>query len=172
MSVGETNSWKCALCGYIHEGPEPPAECPICGASADQFEPIPEAAKDDENVKPIASGEYLRDWARPDDDFELEFARIQDLAKHGRSEVTPMRTQKSFPAWDTLLFKGAQLFRMPLNEDEPVATKTIIGKTAKQPLELEIPFYVSHMSFGALSREAKIALAKGSNLVGSAICSG
>ena len=61
---------------------------------------------------------------------------------------------------------------MPLNEDVPVNTKTIIGKTAKNPLKIEMPFYVSHMSFGALSREAKITLAKGCSAVGTAMCSG
>jgi len=51
-------------------------------------------------------------------------------------------------------------------------TKTIIGSIAKHPIELEMPFYVSHMSFGALSREAKIALAKGTSIVGTTMCSG
>ena len=61
---------------------------------------------------------------------------------------------------------------MPLDEHAPVKTRTVIGKNAKKPLILENPVYVSHMSFGALSREAKIALAKGSALAGSAMCSG
>ena len=34
------NKWKCRVCGYIHEGPEPPEECPVCGASKDMFDPI------------------------------------------------------------------------------------------------------------------------------------
>ena len=25
--------------GYIHEGPEPPEECPVCGAPKDLFDP-------------------------------------------------------------------------------------------------------------------------------------
>jgi len=99
-------------------------------------------------------------------------ANIQKLAKTGKSENSAMSTLREFPTLDSLVFKGAQLHKMPLNEDVKVNTKTIIGKTAKQPMELEIPFYVSHMSFGALSREAKIALAKGTSKVGSAMCSG
>jgi glutamate synthase domain-containing protein 2 len=99
-------------------------------------------------------------------------ANIQKLADDGKSENSSMSTLRPFPFFETLVFKGAQLHKMPLNGNVPVNTKTIIGKTAKQPLELEIPFYVSHMSFGALSREAKIALAKGSSLVGTAMCSG
>ena len=83
-----------------------------------------------------------------------------------------MGTRKIFPDWDSIVFKGAQLARMPLNEDEDVTTKTVIGKTADHPLEIEIPFYVSHMSFGALAREAKIAMARGSRLVGTMMCSG
>lgn len=67
---------------------------------------------------------------------------------------------------------GAQLDPMPLDEYAPVDTTTVIGKRAKKPLVLENPVYISHMSFGALSREAKISLAKGSAAVGSAMCSG
>jgi len=99
-------------------------------------------------------------------------ASIQKLARSGKSENSAMNTLRPFPGFDTLIFKGAQLHKMPLNEDVVVNTKTIIGKTAKQPLELAIPFYVSHMSFGALSREAKITLARGTSLVGTAMCSG
>jgi len=99
-------------------------------------------------------------------------AGIQRLAATGKSEDSAMATLRSFPGFETLVFKGAQLHKMPLNEDVPVNTRTIIGHEARKPLELEIPFYVSHMSFGALSREAKIALAKGSSLVGAAMCSG
>lgn len=29
--------YVCSVCGYVHEGPEPPAECPVCHASADKF---------------------------------------------------------------------------------------------------------------------------------------
>jgi nitrite reductase (NADH) large subunit len=34
-----TKAWVCSVCGYVHYGPEPPAECPVCGADASQFEP-------------------------------------------------------------------------------------------------------------------------------------
>ncbi len=30
--------WRCAICGYVHEGPEPPQSCPECGADAESFE--------------------------------------------------------------------------------------------------------------------------------------
>ena len=53
-----------------------------------------------------------------------------------------------------------------------VGTELIIGPNAKKPLRLETPIFVSDMSFGALSEEAKIALAKGAELSGTFICSG
>jgi methylamine---glutamate N-methyltransferase subunit C len=99
-------------------------------------------------------------------------ATVQKLAESGKSENSAMSTLKKFPGLDTIVFKGAQLHKMPLNEDVEVNTKTVIGKTARQPLELSMPFYVSHMSFGALSKEAKVALAAGSAQVGTAMCSG
>ena len=83
-----------------------------------------------------------------------------------------MRTQQPFPSWESVLFRGAQLARLPRNEDEPVNTRTVLGRSAAKPLAIAMPFYVSHMSFGALSREAKIALARGSRMAGTLICSG
>ncbi|MDF1617514.1 glutamate synthase-related protein [Petrocella sp. FN5] len=107
-----------------------------------------------------------------DEKYDNKYTTIQKLAKTGKSENSAMRTLETFPDFKTILFKGSQLHRMPLNGDIPVNLKTVIGKTAKKPITLNLPFYVSHMSFGALSREAKIALASGSAIVGTAMCSG
>ena len=32
--------WRCLICGYIHEGTEPPETCPDCGVGPEQFEEI------------------------------------------------------------------------------------------------------------------------------------
>jgi glutamate synthase domain-containing protein 2 len=66
----------------------------------------------------------------------------------------------------------AQMATKPLMEDVAVGTRLIIGPEAKKPLQLDIPLFVSDMSFGSLSEEAKIALAKGAELAGTGICSG
>lgn len=29
--------WRCTVCGYIHEGDEPPKKCPVCGADRSKF---------------------------------------------------------------------------------------------------------------------------------------
>ncbi len=34
--------WKCMVCGYIHQGDESPETCPLCKATKDKFEEIPE----------------------------------------------------------------------------------------------------------------------------------
>jgi glutamate synthase domain-containing protein 2 len=65
-----------------------------------------------------------------------------------------------------------QLHKLPLLDDESVGTELVIGPGAKKPLRLDIPLFVSDMSFGALSEEAKIALSKGAELAGTGICSG
>ncbi|WP_203337029.1 glutamate synthase-related protein [Nocardioides limicola] len=78
----------------------------------------------------------------------------------------------SLPRWDDLQFVTAQLATAPLLDDEPVATDVVIGPAAARPLRLQIPLFVSDMSFGALSAEAKTALATGAELAGTGICSG
>lgn len=76
------------------------------------------------------------------------------------------------PRWDDIQFVTAQFATKPLMDDAAVGTELIIGPRAKRPLQLDIPLFVSDMSFGALSEEAKVSLAKGANLAGTGICSG
>jgi glutamate synthase domain-containing protein 2/rubredoxin len=109
---------------------------------------------------------------RLSDDLEDHMADIHEMAETGHPVIEPMRTRKPTPSWDDILIKGAQLAKLPLNKEVPVNTKTIVGPRAKTPMVIETPVYVTHMSFGALSREAKIALAKGSAAAKTAMCSG
>lgn len=76
------------------------------------------------------------------------------------------------PHWDDIQVMVAQMATKPLFEDAIVNTELVIGPKAKKPLILKIPLFVSDMSFGALSEEAKLALAKGAELAGTGICSG
>ncbi len=70
-------------------------------------------------------------------------------------------------SFDDLVFLPGQLAKKPVDYyQEKISSKTIVGKLSKKPLELEIPVIMGAMSFGALSKEAKIALAKASTLAG------
>lgn len=97
---------------------------------------------------------------------------IHEMAVNGRSISAAMGTRLPMPGWDDILLLGAQLNPPPLDDGEYVETTTVIGKNAKRPMILKGPVYVSHMSFGALSQEIKTALAKGSAMAGTAMCSG
>ena len=104
---------------------------------------------------------------------------IRELADNGldrfghHGPVSAMGVPRGdLPTWDDLQFVTAQLARVPQLDDVPVDTKLVIGPEATKPLHLEIPLFVSDMSFGALSFEAKVALAKGAELAGTGICSG
>ncbi len=39
LKSSSTQSWLCSVCGYVHRGPAPPDECPVCGAPKAYFEP-------------------------------------------------------------------------------------------------------------------------------------
>ena len=110
---------------------------------------------------------------------EPTVAFIHNLAKDGLSKMGhhgPMTSmgvpRHLLPHWDDIQVMVAQMARKPLMEDQAVATELTIGPKAKKPLRLKIPLFVSDMSFGALSEEAKTALAKGAELAGTGICSG
>ena len=83
-----------------------------------------------------------------------------------------METLIPVPDFTNILFLGAQLATKPLEERDEVSLRTVIGKNAKQPMIIEAPMYISHMSFGALSGRAKVALSKGSAMAETAMCSG
>ncbi len=78
------------------------------------------------------------------------------------------------PHWDELIFLPGTLTRFVIEGyREKCETKTVLGsRFAKKPIELDIPVYITGMSFGALSLEAKMALAKGASMAGTATCSG
>jgi glutamate synthase domain-containing protein 2/CDGSH-type Zn-finger protein len=110
---------------------------------------------------------------------EPTVALIHQLAEEGLAKLGhhgPMTAmgvpRHALPHWDDLQIMVAQMATKPLMDDHPVGTELVIGPEAKQPLTLSMPLFVSDMSFGALSEEAKIALAKGAELAGTGICSG
>lgn len=70
-------------------------------------------------------------------------------------------------SFDDLMFVPAQLSRTPVDYfREKIATDTVLGKMSKKPLNLSIPILFAGMSFGALSKEAKVAIAKASAQLG------
>lgn len=90
----------------------------------------------------------------------------------GSERLEPARPRPPYPTYDDLVFRPAQLERLPIQGDVPIDTTVVLGSRAAQPLTLDIPLFVSHMSYGALSAEAKEALARGASAAGSAIASG
>ncbi|MEE8488113.1 MAG: glutamate synthase-related protein [Gemmatimonadota bacterium] len=104
---------------------------------------------------------------------------IQALARDGlkswghHGKVSAMGVPApDLPAWNDIQILTAQLAERPLADDAAVDTSLVIGPRAARPLQLDIPLFVSDMSYGALSEEAKIALARGAELAGTGICSG
>lgn len=134
----------------------------------------------DENPQPFHRDAYLGQYADPSGGPEEPFNKyIQKLAKEGLSKlghhgvVSAMGVPLTeLPRWDDLHLVTAQLATRPLADDAEVGTELVIGPNAKKPLRLDIPIFVSDMSFGALSEEAKVALAMGAEMAGTGICAG
>ncbi|MDX1524565.1 MAG: glutamate synthase-related protein, partial [Anaerolineae bacterium] len=133
-----------------------------------------------DHPQPYHRDEYLGLYAdihgTPDEPYNKY---IKNLAKHGlkswghHGQVSAMGVSLTeLPRWEDINLITGQLARRPLLDDVPVHTDLIIGPNAKKPLHLKIPLFVSDMSFGALSEEAKVALARGAELAGTGICSG
>ena len=168
--------YKCTICGHIHneEATGIPLNeldaCPICKQDVSKFVEV-ENSKSSENIDINAELAYDKNYAKSDKDIRAMDA-IHQMAITGESIVAAMYTEMPMPSWDDILILGNQLNPQPLESDVDVNTRTIIGKNAKKPLIIESPIYITHMSFGALSRETKIALAKGSAAIKTAQCSG
>jgi glutamate synthase domain-containing protein 2/nitrite reductase/ring-hydroxylating ferredoxin subunit len=130
--------------------------------------------------QPFNRDEYLGQYAdthpqstEPYTGYIKELAKngLKNYGHHGPSASMGV-DRNTLPKWEEIQFLPAQLATRPLLDHEAVQTKVVIGKKAKKPLTLEIPMFVSDMSFGSLSREAKIALSKGAEMSGTGICSG
>ncbi len=133
-----------------------------------------------EHPQPFNRNEYLGTYAdthpentEPFNGYIKELAQngLKNVGRHGPTESMGV-DRNTLPKWEDIQFLPAQLASRPLLDQDAVNTKVTIGKTAKKPLELDIPIFVSDMSFGAISKEAKIALSKGAELAGTGICSG
>ena len=134
----------------------------------------------EQHAQPFNRDEYLGAYADTHPELtepytghikELAQNGLKNLGHHGFSSSMGV-DRNTLPKWSDIQFLPAQLASRPLLDEEHVATKVVIGPKAKKPLELDIPLFVSDMSFGALSREAKVALSKGAQLAGTGICSG
>jgi glutamate synthase domain-containing protein 2 len=102
---------------------------------------------------------------------ELARSGLEKLGHHG--EMVAMGVPgPTLPKWSDIQILAAQFSRKPLLDEAPVKTELVIGPNAEKPLVLDIPLFVSDMSFGALSEEAKISLARGAEMAGTGICSG
>lgn len=150
--------YKCSVCGYIYDEEKEGkpfselTECPVCKQPVSEFHKV----EDDNPV--VRNYRYMKE--------------IQQMAATGEPIIEAMGTGMPMPGWDDILILGAQLNPAPLDEHADVDITTVIGKHAKKPMVLSGPVYISHMSFGALSKEAKVALAKGSAMAKTAMCSG
>lgn len=123
--------------------------------------------------KPRFKSEYLGMWARRNDPLEHEMHDIHAYSRGRHEIVEPMGSGKrNYPGFGELYFLPGQLAVLPLLDHEKVSTETIIAGKRARPLKLTAPIFVSHMSFGALSKEAKLALAQGAAEFGTLMCSG
>lgn len=197
LEVDENIGWKkyrCEVCEYIYDENDQGGlfadlsegyKCPVCSAAKIYFKEYespyeggldlddkaePKEGKDDLSKDMDLS--YPSGFARDDDSLEPHMKTIHAMAKSGKYVSEPMKTRLPVVSWDDILFLGAQLHKLPLDDKDHVNTTTVIGKKARQPMVIENPVYISHMSFGALSREMKISMSRGSAVAETAMCSG
>jgi len=157
------------LCACKHTG-----NAPYCDGTHKQFS-TDEIGKEGPGVtqKPSELPIAKATPEEPTVEFIHQLARdgLSKLGHHG--QMTSMGVPRhELPHWDNLQIMAAQMATKPLMEDVSVGTELVIGPESKKPLKLEIPLFVSDMSFGALSEEAKLSLARGAELAATGICSG
>lgn len=99
---------------------------------------------------------------------------IDYKAKNGKYRIRGCASPRKLPTFDDLMILPGQMTRMPIDTyREKCETRTVLGaRYAKRPLIIETPIMIAGMSYGALSKEAKIALAKATQKVGTVISNG
>jgi len=101
-------------------------------------------------------------------------AEVKHKAFTGKHRIRGCGSTNRYPNFDDLLILAAQLSRLSVDTyREDCQTRTVLGgRFAKKPLVIETPIMISGMSYGALSKEAKIAMAKATQIVGTSINNG
>ena len=95
-------------------------------------------------------------------------------AESGTYLVRGTGATRPVPHFDDLVILPAQTSRPPIDKyREPCNTRVVLGdRYAEEPLVLETPIMVAAMSFGAISLEAKVAIAIGTAMAGTATNTG
>lgn len=101
-------------------------------------------------------------------------SEIKLKAETGKHRIRGCGSTRKYPTFDDLLVLPSQLSRLSIDTyREDCRTQTVLGaRYAKKPLIIETPIMISGMSYGALSKEAKTALAKATDIVGTSINNG
>ena len=99
---------------------------------------------------------------------------INSAAERGVYDIRGMGAKRSLPTFDDLVFLTASMSRYPLEGyREKCDTKTVLGtRSAKKPIELDIPITIAGMSFGALSAHAKEAIGRAATAAGTSTTTG
>ncbi len=94
----QMKKWRCTVCGYIHDGDEPPEKCPVCGADKSLFEEIIEEAPaeqpdsktaQEKTTQAPAAPESMDPEPEPKTVFDRLFRfKIQMMLKHHAHPVS------------------------------------------------------------------------------------
>jgi glutamate synthase domain-containing protein 2 len=103
----------------------------------------------------------------------IQMMEIMMRSSKGIPPARPLGSHMRFSPWEKLLFNPIHLFRFPTPDNVQIGTSVTIGRRAKKPLTISIPIMIAAMSYGgALSKSAKIALAKAATRIGTATNTG
>ena len=93
---------------------------------------------------------------------------IQLKAQLGRYRLQGFSTHRRLPSFDDLTFVPCTLSRVPLEGyRERCETRTVLGtRHASKPVVLDRPITIAGMSYGALSKTAKVALGRAATRLG------
>lgn len=96
-----------------------------------------------------------------DPSFYQTIVDIRQESIKNKSQMVSMGSLKQLPfSLDDIYFIPAQISKIPLNREEEVNTTVTIGPSAKRPLKVTSPIMISGMSFGAVSENVKLIIAK------------
>lgn len=167
--------YRCTMCGEIYDEEKSGVKfkdlpeswvCPVCGAPKSLFEPVAEAPAMD-----AAGNEAVANVAPVADPLDA-VSYIQAVAENGEIPIGSAGAKSTLSPFSEVLIIAGQLASKPLADTVPVSTEVVLGLSAKKPLKLAAPILVSHMSYGALTGETKIAIATGAREAGVAVESG
>lgn len=144
--------WRCTVSGYLHTGSAPPEKCPVCEATAEEFEEVVEPVEEEVTQKPVETDSDKR-WRCTVCGYIHEAGAPPEkcpLCGADKSLFVEIDADGNVIGGDENMVGGDSASSLGAGAEEVQAPATLFDKIAKQVLKFHLHPIHTHFPNGIL----------------------